>query len=252
MSQHIVPPTTRRAFLRLCLVAPVPALLAACTSSPPSAPAPASTSAPEPTAIPATSAPKPTAIPATSVPAQPTAAPTKAVEPTAEPPVALALTPACDDGDEPTIAQTEGPYFTPNSPERTVLFETGMAGTPMTLLGGVFTSGCRPVARALIDLWHCDAAGVYDNVGYTLRGHTYTDDQGRFQFETVQPGLYPGRTRHFHIKVQAPNSPILTTQLYFPDEPDNATDGIFSNTLLMDIQQAANQITGTYTFVVQA
>jgi protocatechuate 3,4-dioxygenase beta subunit len=127
-----------------------------------------------------------------------------------------------------------------------------MAGTPMTLVGGVFTSGCKPVAQALLDLWQCDATGVYDNTGYTLRGHTYTDEQGRFQFETVQPGLYPGRTRHFHVKVQAPNGPILTTQLYFPGEPDNARDGIFNAALLMEIQAADNGIIGGYTFVVQA
>ncbi len=239
MSQHILH-TTRRAFLRVCLIAPVPALLAACTSQVPTVP----TVAP-------TNAPVPTAIPATSVPPEPTGVPTQASEPTTET-TTLVLTPACDDGDEATIAQTEGPYFTPNSPERSVLYEAGMVGTPMTLVGGVFTSGCKPVARALIDLWHCDATGVYDNVGYTLRGHTFTDEQGRFQFETVQPGLYTGRTRHFHVKVQAPNGPILTTQLYFPDEPDNARDGIFNAILLMEIQPTDQGIIGGYTFVVQA
>jgi protocatechuate 3,4-dioxygenase beta subunit len=91
----------------------------------------------------------------------------------------------------------------------------------------VVNTSCQPVARALIDFWQCDDAGVYDNVGYRLRGHQFTDEQGRYQLETIEPGIYPGRTRHIHVKVQAPNQPVLTTQLYFPNEPRNATDGIY-------------------------
>jgi protocatechuate 3,4-dioxygenase beta subunit len=76
-------------------------------------------------------------------------------------------------------------------------------------------------------------------MGYRLRGHQFTDDQGRYTLETVVPGLYPGRTRHFHVKVQAPNGPALTTQLYFPDEPDNARDRIFHPALIMQTDRAA-------------
>jgi protocatechuate 3,4-dioxygenase beta subunit len=152
----------------------------------------------------------------------------------------LAATPACaDDDDEPTITQTAGPYYTPNSPQRTSLLEADMAGDRMRLTGFVLTTQCAPIARALVDFWHCDAAGVYDNMGYRLRGHQFTDDQGRYTLETVVPGLYPGRTRHFHVKVQAPNGPALTTQLYFPDEPDNARDRIFHPALIMQTDRAA-------------
>lgn len=249
------PRAARRAFLRACLIAPIPALLAACAgASPQPTVAPAPTSAPVATDVPApTSAPAATDVPAPTAAPAPTSAPaaTDLPAPTAAPAAQLPLTPACADDDDLTIAQTEGPYFTPNSPERSNFVDPGMAGTPMTLIGAVYTSDCRPVARALLDLWHCDDAGVYDNAGYTLRGHMFTDDQGRFQFETIRPGLYPGRTRHFHIKVQAPNGPILTTQLYFPEEPDNNSDGIFAPELLMDVQPAANGLTGTYTFVIQ-
>ena len=59
---------------------------------------------------------------------------------------------------------------------------------------------------------------------------------GNYTLETVVPGLYPGRTRHIHVKVQAPNGPVLTTQLYFPNEPRNATDGIFDATLVLPIE----------------
>ena len=115
----------------------------------------------------------------------------------------------------PPSPETEGPYFTPNSPERSSLMETGMAGTLLTLSGLVLTRGCRPVQGALLDFWQADDGGSYDNEGYRLRGHQFTDASGAFRLETVVPGLYPGRTRHIHVKVQAPSEPVLTTQLFF-------------------------------------
>lgn len=147
----------------------------------------------------------------------------------------LPLTPACADDDEPTLEQTEGPFFTPNSPERTTLREADMAGTPITLAGFVLASSCRPVAGALVELWHANDAGEYDNVGYRLRGHQFTGADGRYSFETIVPGLYPGRTRHFHLKFQAPDQPVLTTQFYFPGEPGNERDRIFDPALLLQI-----------------
>ena len=150
----------------------------------------------------------------------------------------LAPTPECVDDDDVTPPQTEGPYYTRNSPERTTLLEPGMVGPRIVLTGSVVDTACQPIPRALVDFWQADDSGEYDNVGYRLRGHQFTDDAGRYSLETVVPGLYPGRTRHFHVKVQAPNQPILTTQLYFPDEPRNQRDGIFSPALLMDVQDA--------------
>ncbi len=79
----------------------------------------------------------------------------------------------------------------------------------------MFAESCVPVAGALLDFWHADADGEYDLDGFRLRGHQFTDGEGHFSLETVMPGLYPGRTRHIHVKVQAPGGPILTTQLYF-------------------------------------
>ena len=145
----------------------------------------------------------------------------------------LAATPACEDDDEPTESQTEGPYFTPSSPKRTSLIETGIAGTPLMLTGVVLTRSCRPVAGALVDFWQADDTGEYDNRGFRLRGHQFTDAKGVYRLETIVPGLYPGRTRHIHVKVQAPAQRILTTQLYFPGEARNARDGIYDKDLLM-------------------
>lgn len=145
-------------------------------------------------------------------------------------------TPACAAADQaPTPAQTEGPYYTPLTPQRTSLAEPGMAGVRVRLGGYVLDRACRPVGNAMVDLWQADAHGRYDNAGYRLRGHLFSDDQGRWQVETVMPGLYPGRTRHIHVKVQAPHRPALTTQLYFPDEAGNARDRIFNKALLMSV-----------------
>ena len=162
----------------------------------------------------------------------------------------LPPTPQCRDDDDLTPAQTEGPYFTPNSPERTNLLEDGMPGERIALAGFVLDRGCRPVDRALLDLWHCDSTGEYDNQGYRLRGHQFSDAQGRFVFETIVPGVYPGRTRHYHIKVQAPGRSILTTQLYFPGEPGNEDDRIFNAALLLDIPLDRGPNIARYDFVL--
>lgn len=238
---------TRRALLRLILAAPAPVLLAACGEA---RTQPAATDAPAAAAQP-TAAPPATAQPA--APPAATHAPAAAARPSAQPAATAAplpATPPCGDDDEPTVAQTEGPYFTPSSPERASLLEPGMAGTRLVLAGAVVTTACAPVAGALVDIWQCDDAGVYDNQGYTLRGHQFADDQGRYQFETIVPGLYPGRTRHIHVKVQAPGGPVLTTQLYFPDEPGNDADRIFSPELLLALQDAPDGKAASFTFVL--
>jgi protocatechuate 3,4-dioxygenase beta subunit len=163
----------------------------------------------------------------------------------------LAATPECADDDDVTPAQTEGPYFTPNSPQRISLLENGMRGTRLTVTGRVLTTTCQAVARALVDFWQCDDGGAYDNRGYRLRGHQLTDAQGAYRLETIVPGLYPGRTRHIHVKVQAPNQRVLTTQLYFPGEPGNRRDGIYNADLELDMKDDANGKVGLFDFVLR-
>ena len=145
----------------------------------------------------------------------------------------LAATPAIVDDDDPTPAQTEGPYFTPNSPLRRSIVPAGAAGVRLTLTGRVLTTAGKPVARALIDFWQADAGGAYDNSGYRFRGHQLTDAKGRYALTTVVPGLYPGRTKHIHVKVQPRGGSILTTQLYFPGVARNRSDSIFRSALLV-------------------
>jgi protocatechuate 3,4-dioxygenase beta subunit len=168
----------------------------------------------------------------------------------AAPGTTLAPTPSCTDGDDPTPAQTEGPYFTPNSPERMSLLDGASSGTRLVLTGSVVDTSCRPMARALLDFWQADAQGNYDNSGYRFRGHLFADGDGRFRLETVVPGLYPGRTRHIHVKVQPPGGAVLTTQLYFPGEPRNASDGIFRSACLMDVQDGPEGKTAGFRFVL--
>src|SRR6266513_106016 len=149
-----------------------------------------------------------------------------------------------------TISQTEGPFYKPNSPERTSLREPGISGTLLTVTGYVLSTRCQPIAHALLDFWQADGSGNYDNTGFRLRGHQYTDIQGRYSLDTIVPGEYPGRTRHIHVKVEAPGQSVLTTQLYFPGEARNDSDGIFSPELLMHVQQTTNGQLAMFNFVI--
>ena len=162
----------------------------------------------------------------------------------------LNLTPACHNGDAATLAQTEGPYFKSSSPERIELIEEGMAGQPIELVGFVLTRACKPLAGALLDFWQADDQGRYDNSGFRLRGHQFTDAEGRYRLRSVVPGAYPGRTRHIHVKVQPRGGRVLTTQLYFPGESLNRTDGLFRRELTVRTAKNAGALAGRFDFVV--
>jgi protocatechuate 3,4-dioxygenase beta subunit len=160
----------------------------------------------------------------------------------------LPPTPACGAG--PTLRQTEGPFFTPNSPERQSLVESGMKGQVLELSGLVLTRGCQPVRRALLDFWQADAEGAYDNRGFRLRGHQFTDGEGRYRLRTIMPARYTGRTPHIHVKVQAANRPVLTTQLYFPGDTGNARDPLFRSELQMRLAASGERRLGQFDFVL--
>jgi protocatechuate 3,4-dioxygenase beta subunit len=160
------------------------------------------------------------------------------------------LTPECQDGDEPTIPATAGPYFKPQSPLRSDLREPGIIGRPVELTGQVLTRACRPLAGALVDLWHANDRGEYDNKGFRLRGHLFTDPEGRYAFHTILPGLYPGRTRHYHVKIQAAGGALLTTQFYFPNEERNRTDGLFRSELLMKVAEREDSLLARFDVVL--
>jgi protocatechuate 3,4-dioxygenase beta subunit len=140
-------------------------------------------------------------------------------------------TPACG---RPTLPQIAGPFFMPQSPERSSLIEPGMTAGRMRLRGQVVDANCRPVPGALIDFWQCDDKGEYDNRGYRLRGHQFANQNGQFVLDTLVPGAYPGRTPHLHVRVQRKGGPVLTTQLYLPGHPGNSNDFLFDPRLLIE------------------
>jgi protocatechuate 3,4-dioxygenase beta subunit len=163
----------------------------------------------------------------------------------------LQATPTCDDGDDPTPELTEGPYFSSGSPRRRTLVTRGMRGTRLTITGYVLTTGCRPIKRAKLDFWQADASGVYDNEGYHLRGHQFTDSAGRWRLDTIVPALYTGRTKHIHVKLQRPGGEVLTTQLFFPGVNANAGDPLYQGDLLLHRwRRVGARRTGRFDFVL--
>ena len=133
---------------------------------------------------------------------------------------------------DPTPEQEEGPYYRELPLERADVVEDRV-GDPLELIVRVLDDSCAPVADAAIDIWHCDALGLYswyaadgeeDDVGPAslvpgtfLRGIQRSDADGICRFRTIYPGWYPGRTVHIHAKAGTGAAP-LTVQLYFPDE----------------------------------
>jgi protocatechuate 3,4-dioxygenase beta subunit len=136
-------------------------------------------------------------------------------------------------------------------------------------------SDCSPLADAVVEVWHCDAAGSYSAFGSAegekyLRGAQVTNRGGVAEFTTIYPGWYPGRTVHIHAKVHLDNSRVLTTQLYFDDEFTeriyanapysqnagqetlNSDDSIFDEALLLTLAGDGDGVTGVMTFDVQS
>lgn len=133
------------------------------------------------------------------------------------------------------VAMAEGPYYTANPPQRSVLYSPGVAGTRLLLSGLVLTRSCVPIANARVDFWQADGNGAYDNAGYNFRGYQLTDAQGRYELDTVVPGQYPGRTEHIHVKVTPPGGATITSQLYFPSSTQNERDSLFRAAMVVTL-----------------
>ena len=143
-----------------------------------------------------------------------------------------------------TQSQTEGPYYKPDSPQRNSLFEEGVQGTRLILVGYVLDQNCQPLSNAWLDFWQADASGEYDNDGYRLRGHQFTDKHGRFYLETVLPGLYSSRPiEHIHVKLRPEGGQEITSQLYFPQQP---VEG-----LTITLEDKGGYFLGYFNFVLQ-
>jgi protocatechuate 3,4-dioxygenase beta subunit len=163
--------------------------------------------------------------------------------------IRLSPTPANGKQLELTDEETSGPFFRPSSPLKTNFREPGVPGESITLTGLVLDTEGKPVPGCLLDFWHANGDGQYDLNGFRCRGHQFSDDQGRYSLATVVPGLYPGRTRHFHARFQAPGESVKSTQLYFPGEPRNAEDMLFRSDLL--IQVSPDKRRATFNFVAK-
>jgi protocatechuate 3,4-dioxygenase beta subunit len=121
---------------------------------------------------------------------------------------------------------TEGPFYVSNERVRRNITE-GRPGAPLLLrLVVVDASTCRPIRNAAVDVWHCDALGVYSGVqgnrGTFMRGVQRTDRNGIARFRTVYPGWYQGRAVHIHVKVHVGGRVVHTGQLFFPDATTDA------------------------------
>ncbi|MGK7866058.1 hypothetical protein [Falsiroseomonas sp. E2-1-a20] len=143
-----------------------------------------------------------------------------------------------------TPSQTEGPYYPAAIPEdadadlrRVAGAARQASGRPLLLTGLVRNLDGAPLPGARVEIWQADEAGIYlhprdgrqaqRDTGFQGYGRATADAEGRYAFRTIRPGRYPGRTPHIHLRAHPPRGTApLTTQVYFPDEPLNAQDGL--------------------------
>jgi len=155
-----------------------------------------------------------------------------------------------------TLREPEGPFYTPKAPGRRDIRDPGVNTGVLILAGRVLDAQCRPVAGAVLDFWQTDHKGIYDNQGYRYRGHQFTDPDGRFELVTVRPHPYTAmslfRTPHLHVKVQGPDTPLLTTQLFLPDAQEtNARDPLYQRSLEIKVAgQDGSAQRATFDFVL--
>jgi protocatechuate 3,4-dioxygenase beta subunit len=145
----------------------------------------------------------------------------------------------------------DGPFYKPGAPERANFREKGTGGTPFTLTGQVLNVHGKPLPGALLDFWHADKEGEYDNKGFHLRGRFHADTQGRYRLETIQPRWYGGRSAHFHVKVSAPEHPLLTTALYFKGDPLLAKDSMVKPALVLQVVEQKGERAAKFDFVLR-
>jgi Dioxygenase len=123
---------------------------------------------------------------------------------------------------------TEGPYYVAAERLRRDITE-GKAGVSLRLrLTIVNATSCKPIRNAAVDIWHCDALGIYSGAiagspgTNFLRGVQRTAAKGVATFDTIYPGWYPGRAVHIHVKVHVAGNVVHTGQLFFPAKVTNA------------------------------
>lgn len=173
--------------------------------------------------------------------------------------VELTPTQACvDDDDEETSSFEEGPYYTAHSPQRSNFRQPGHTGQELAVRGRVVDTRCRPIPGAVLDFWQVNEHGVYDNVGYNYRGHQFTRADGTYELLTLLPipyvfaGLW--RAAHIHVKVQGPTTGLLTSQMFFDNDPaGNAKAFDFDKSLLAKVKPGpGGSVQTVFNFVLVA
>ncbi|HWB26930.1 MAG TPA: hypothetical protein VG738_15710 [Chitinophagaceae bacterium] len=187
-----------------------------------------------------------------------------------------------DCGDPITPPVPEGPFYKDEKLNRAAITEH-KKGAAMEYQFKVEDKHCKPVEGAVVDIWQCDADGIYSDfkqentVNETwLRGYQVTDKYGKCSFTSIFPGWYDGRITHLHAKVHINGAVVLTTNLFFPKDIENEvyqtalypkgpnpvtiqqdielhvdTDNTRHDALVMQVTKAGDgKLTGTYTFLV--
>jgi protocatechuate 3,4-dioxygenase beta subunit len=143
-----------------------------------------------------------------------------------------------------TPAQTEGPFYPDHLPldtDNDLLIVndaiTPAVGVVTHLSGRILDASGNPVRNALVEIWQCDATGVYlhtKDSGQKKRdanfqgfGRFMTGPSGEYYFRTIKPVPYPGRTPHIHYKIKRAGKELLTTQCYIKGHPQNESDGVY-------------------------
>ena len=160
----------------------------------------------------------------------------------------------------------QGPFYTENPPliEDNLLADTEEPGQRMIISGRILNLDCNQyISNALVDVWHANDEGQYDNDGYTLRGFTRTNNQGFYLFETIKPGKYLNgnkfRPSHIHFRITPPGYDTLITQLYFKgdtsideDPAASITSGQYdASNRIIDLEEDADGVlNGTFDVVI--
>ena len=119
----------------------------------------------------------------------------------------------------PTPASTAGPFYKPGAPFRNFLREQSSKGIPLSVFGKVIDGSGKPLNDAIIEIWHTNPDGAYDQTGYQYRASIRVSTNGEYNFETFLPGAYGGRAQHIHYQITVPQNRKLITQLYFNSDP---------------------------------
>jgi protocatechuate 3,4-dioxygenase beta subunit len=178
-------------------------------------------------------------------------------------------------------ALTEGPYFVDEKLDRSDIRSDPATGVVRPgailnlnfLVSRVSGSACTALSGAMVDVWHCDALGVYSDVDSArgqkfLRGFQNTDASGSAKFMTIYPGWYQGRAVHIHFKIRPTSSSEFTSQLFFDDALStqvfaqapysqkgtqgitrNSADGIFQQSggkLLLSVTKSGDVYSATF------